>query len=67
MLSIKNLKYSNYTCLYVHRKKFGREKGFIKKPGIVEINFHQKNNLEGYKKDEFIELLNSKLKLSYSI
>ena len=46
--------------VYMSTGKVWERKGFIKNPGIVEINFHQKIP-RGYKKDEFIELLNSKL------
>ena len=35
-------------------------RGFIKNPGIVKVKFHDKIN-RGYKKNDFIKLLNSKL------
>ena len=46
--------------VYMSTGEVWGRKGFIKNPGIVKVKFYDKIN-EGYGKNEFIKLLNSKL------
>ena len=46
--------------VYINTGEVWGRSGFIKKPGLVKVKFYEKIN-SGYKKNEFIRLLNSKL------
>ena len=46
--------------VYMSTGKVWGRKGFMKKPGLVKVKFYEKIN-SGYEKNDFINLLNSKL------
>jgi len=55
-------KHLNITIIpvYMSTGEVWEKRGFIKKPGLVEVKFYEKIN-SGYEKKDFIKLLNSKL------